>query len=87
MAHIQNAPMHTHESTSKKDLNIVRAPSGSQGELRSEVKEVRVARVEAEALRKSEGSTVAGFPWQFVAVIAVIVFGLLALVISTSIEF
>jgi len=91
MAHIPKAPVHTHESDSKKDYKLVNvnaaASAGSHGELQSEAKHLNSAKLEATASHKSGGLEIAGFPWQFVAVMAVIVLGVLAIIIKSSFGF
>ncbi len=87
MAHMQKRPDHTHESESKKnfklvDINAV-AGVGSHGRPHSEVKHVNAAKLVAAGLEKPTGPEIAGFPWQFVAVMAVIVLGLLTLIIRS----
>ena len=91
MAHIQNKPMHTHESESKKDFKLVNAnvvaSAGSQSELQTEVKHVNAANVVAATSGKSDGLEILGFPWQFVAVIAVIALGVLTIIIRSIFVF
>ena len=87
MAHIQKAPIPTHESESTKDFKVVNvnaaASAGSHGARQSEVKPVNAVKVAANASTKSGGLEIAAFPWQFVAVIAVIVLGVLTIIIRS----
>ena len=87
MAHIQNKPADTHESESKKDFKLVNASAvasaGSQSEHQSEVKHVNAAKVAAATSGKSDGLEILGFRWQFVAVMAVIVLGVLVIIIKS----
>jgi len=85
MAHIQKAQNHTHESESKKDLKLVNVNAvesgGNHGELQSEIKHVDAAKATTTSSSKSEGLTILGFPWQFVAVMGVIAGSVLVIVL------
>jgi len=90
MAHIQHKPVQAHESESKKDFKLANgaaANAGSHGKLQSEVRYVNAAKLAATASNKSGGLEIAGFPWQLVAVIAVIVLSILTIIIRSVFGF
>jgi hypothetical protein len=85
MAHIQKAPVHTHESESKEDLKLVNvnavASSSNHGRLQSEIKHVDAAKATTTSSSKSEGLAILGFPWQFAVVMGVIAGSVLVIVL------
>jgi len=87
MAHMQKTPEHTHESESKKNFTFVDisavAGVSTHGRPHSETKHVNAAKRVAAGSEKSTGPEIAGFPWQFAAVMALIVLGLLTIIIRS----
>ncbi len=87
MAHMQKTPDHIHESESKKRFKLVdsNAVAGvsSHGGLHPEAQHVNAAKRVAVGVEKPTGPEITSFPWQFVAVMAVIVLGLLTIIIAS----
>jgi hypothetical protein len=86
MAHIQSKPVHDSEGQIHKDFQTVNATNADAGSShRSPQKDV--THIDNTAVRRPiEGSShefeIMGFPWQFVAVIGVIVGSVLVIVLK-----
>jgi len=86
MAHIQSKPVHESDAQHKNDHQVIHsqrsAATGSQRGHQNEATHVDKISVLSAAESSSQGVTIMGFPWQFVAVIGVIAGGVLAVVLK-----
>ncbi|MEK9138685.1 MAG: hypothetical protein AAB393_16300 [Bacteroidota bacterium] len=86
MAHIQSKPAHDSEAQHKKDFQAVNATNATAGSShRSSQKEVtHVDNTKAHSTIEppSHEFEIMGFPWQFVAVVGVIVGSVLVIVLK-----
>lgn len=83
MAHVQQKPEH---ATSKKDFVVVQADKASHQQVTSpsQNEESRIKTVSPQSSDRSEGFEIAGLPWQFAFVMAVIAAGLLGMILKLA---
>ncbi len=83
MAHVQHKPEH---ATSKKDFVVVQADKATRQEMTSPSRseESRIKTASPQSSDQSEGFEIAGFPWQFGFVMAVIAAGLLGMILKLA---